>query len=390
MDAKPIVHVATDEKFIDAAYDIYEKALPYQNKFIILLAENGKKIEYLSSHKPYLFVDTCKDDFEVVLKVIEPAKVVIFHGLNYQQAQIVTHLREDQILVWTVFGSEVYNNPLLLDKKIYGPLTYQKYIAGLKATIKDGLRALYYNYVKIKPHPYKVGIRAMQRFDFVSILYSEEFEFFRKKRLIEHNTRYIKFTYYPLDIIINRNSGFVDGGNILLGNSASYSNNHIEAFKVLRKFNLGKRNVITPLSYGRKDYREDIIKVGESLFSSNFYPLTEFLTLDEYQKVMRSCGIVIMNHYRQQGVGNVVNALYLGAKVFLSQKSTLYFYLKRIGCCIYSIEDDLKFGNQDIFNLLSRKQQERNRELLQRELSLDSLCSELQTKIAPLILKSSI
>ena len=45
------------------------------------------------------------------------------------------------------------------------------------------------------------------------------------------------------------------GRNILLGNSASDTNNHLDAFEALRKLDLDGRKIITPLSYGNANYR---------------------------------------------------------------------------------------------------------------------------------------
>src|SRR5690606_28840957 len=44
------------------------------------------------------------------------------------------------------------------------------------------------------------------------------------------------------------------GHNILLGNSSSYTNNHIEAIDQIANLDLQDRRVIIPLNYGDKDY----------------------------------------------------------------------------------------------------------------------------------------
>ena len=109
----------------------------------------------------------------------------------------------------------------------------------------------------------------------------------------------------------------------------------MEAIEILKKLDLKNNNIVTPLSYGNKEYANQIEEIGKQEIGKRFMPLTEFLPLNEYQKILQSCGIVIMNHYRQQAVGNVLNALYLGAKVYLSNNNTLYHYLRRIGCHVF-------------------------------------------------------
>lgn len=52
-ESKPIVHIATDEKFIDTAYEIYENTLPGRNCFVILHSSSTDEVEYLSKKNNY-------------------------------------------------------------------------------------------------------------------------------------------------------------------------------------------------------------------------------------------------------------------------------------------------------------------------------------------------
>src|SRR6056297_1591464 len=92
-DSRAIVHIATDEKFIDAAYDIYERAFPGLNKFLILHDEQENKNSHLSSDKNYHFIEI-KNDIVVedVLKSINTIDVVIFHSLTVEMAKIAIQL----------------------------------------------------------------------------------------------------------------------------------------------------------------------------------------------------------------------------------------------------------------------------------------------------------
>src|SRR5690606_4299272 len=92
-----------------------------------------------------------------------------------------------------------------------------------------------------------------------------------------------------------------NGHHILLGNSADIKNNHIEAIDVLSRIDRGSRKVITPLSYGEPVYAKEITEYGKEKLGDKFTPLLEFMPFDEYRETIKSCGIVIMNHLRQQG-----------------------------------------------------------------------------------------
>jgi hypothetical protein len=160
----------------------------------------------------------------------------------------------------------------------------------------------------------------------------------------------------------------------------------LEAFEILEKFDLKNFKIITPLSYGSKEYADKIVELGKNKFGNRFYPLMEYKTIEEYQKILQGCGIVFMNHSRTQATGNILTALFLGAKVFMSEKTTMFHYLKRIKCHVFSIENELIIENNDVFNLLTTEQMTHNRAVITNELSLDRLSSELRDKLSPLLL----
>jgi dTDP-N-acetylfucosamine:lipid II N-acetylfucosaminyltransferase len=390
-DLRPIIHVATDEKFIDAAYNIYTKAFPGMNMFLILQGERNENILYLNQTDKYVFVKISADFVDVVEDYCKDAKIIVFHGINYNQAILANKLsKHSKKYVWSVFGAEVYNNNLIVKNESVGSKTYWTFVFSFKKLLKDIFRSVYFMLVKGKESPNKTVKKSFLKMDFVSILYEEEFKNYFKLGILNSNVKHLKFTYYPLELVINNNIGFVEGTNILLGNSASYTNNHLEAFEFIEKFDIRKFDILSPLSYGNKKYADEIIELGKLKFGDRFCPLTKYMPLIEYQNILKSCGIVIMNHYRQQAVGNVMNAVFLGAKVFLSERNTLFHYLKRIGCYVYSIENDFANDNNEILSLLTSEQMIHNRGAVSIDLALDTVIRELQTKLNPILIESTL
>jgi dTDP-N-acetylfucosamine:lipid II N-acetylfucosaminyltransferase len=380
-----IVHIATDEKFIDAAYDIYEKAFHGMNLFLILKRE-GEDIKYLNKTYDYNFIITNTDYVYIVNKICHDAKIIVFHGMNYFQSILVNKINKgSKKYVWTPFGVEVYNNNLIILNESVGPKTYKLFINNYKKWVKDIFRPFFYWLFKGTNSPESMIKKSFLKMDFVCILFEEELMNYFMLGIVNSNLNYIKFTYYPLRIII-KNGDFVYDNNILLGNSASYTNNHLEAFEILEKFDLKNFKIITPLSYGSKEYADKIVELGKNKFGNRFYPLMEYKTIEEYQKILQGCGIVFMNHSRTQATGNILTALFLGAKVFMSEKTTMFHYLKRIKCHVFSIENELIIENNDVFNLLTTEQMTHNRAVITNELSLDRLSSELRDKLSPLLL----
>lgn len=385
-ESKPIVHVATDEKFIDAAYDIYSKAFPGMNLFLILKRESEKDIKYLNQIDNYIFVNTNNDFVDVVEDYTKDAKIIVFHGMNYFQSFLAIKLsKHSKKYVWCIYGAEVYNNNLIVKNGSVGLKTYKAFVFNYNKWLKDIFRSVYYLLIKGKENPNSMVKKSFKKMDYAAILYEEELANYFELGIVNSSIKFLKFTYYPLEIILNKNSCFVNGANILVGNSVSPTNNHLEAFELIENFDIKKFKILSLLSYGDEQYANEIIKLGKQKFGDRFYPISKYMPLTDYQNILQSCGIVIMNHYRQQAVGNVINAIYLGAKVFLSEKNTLFHYLKRIGCYVYSIENDFVIGNNEIFSLLTSEQMIHNRSVVTVELALDLVIRDLKDKLLPKI-----
>jgi hypothetical protein len=127
---------------------------------------------------------------------------------------------------------------------------------------------------------------------------------------------------------------------ILLGNSADPSNRHTESLEMLVPFMDEDIEVYCPLSYGGNPaYIEMISKKGKSIFGEKFHPLSHFLNADDYAGLLHKIDIVIMNHQRQQGLGNILSLLYLGKKVYLRADTTSYIFLKRNNCQVFDVNE---------------------------------------------------
>ena len=172
--SKLIVHIATDEKFINTAYEIYEKAFPDKNLFIILKKERDP-VKHLSSLKKYIFIDS-KDDFlKGVQELSSSARLIVFHGMNIYQANIATKLKkENKKYLWSVFGGEVYDNYGIIGDKSIGESTYKKFIFSYKEMIMLLIRPWYYKFSGVNANIIK---QSFSKMDFIGILYEEETEY---------------------------------------------------------------------------------------------------------------------------------------------------------------------------------------------------------------------
>lgn len=360
-----ILHLSSDSKFVNAANYIFEKAFPGCNHFIIPHSKFRRKLSTVKIDKNVEIAPYGKSFLQSVIEKSQKYDCVILHGITEFNSSVFLLSENKNKFVGLLWGAELYteeNFPKLLGKKTASLNIRQPELA-LKERIKGFGRQILYGKSIILPNATKLAAASLSYFSSEHI---EEFDFFMKRKLISEKCQHIPFTYSPLEYILKGyQSSYAKGNDILLGNSAAITNNHLEAFQILKGLGTGNRSIIVPLSYGNRFYADTIISNGFDLFNESFKPLRSFMPLYDYIKVIQSCGIAIMNHYRQQAMGNILAMLWLGSKVYLNKSNTYFHYLKRIGIIVYSIEDDLVKENKDALNNLNKNEMDHNRKILQ-------------------------
>ena len=89
----------------------------------------------------------------------------------------------------------------------------------------------------------------------------------------------------------------------------------------------------------------------------------DYLSLDDYNKVLLSANVFIYCNWRQEAVGNILIALYIGGKVFLDKRNPLLDFYRRLGIVIFSL-DELNQNSIDTF--LSDSEIQKNRKILDK------------------------
>jgi dTDP-N-acetylfucosamine:lipid II N-acetylfucosaminyltransferase len=139
-----------------------------------------------------------------------------------------------------------------------------------------------------------------------------------------------------LDIPCRRESSI----NILIGNSADPGNRHFEIIDMLARFSKENISVWCPLSYGgTQAYRNEVAEKGERVFGTKFHAMLQMMSPSKYAEILCTIDIAVMNHRRQQGLGNILSLLYLGKKVFLRSDTSSYQFFIRNKCLIYNTSD---------------------------------------------------
>jgi hypothetical protein len=148
------------------------------------------------------------------------------------------------------------------------------------------------------------------------------------------------------------------GLSIILGNSATPSNNHLDFLKLLSTCPSPIDHLILPLSYGDSSYGK-VISARFEESSLNTIVLKNLMPLHEYEALMNQVDVLIMGHLRQQGLGNILKALQQGKTVYLHPEGVNYRYFKTRG---------FAFGNTQKLSrdvqMISKADQHRNAELV--------------------------
>lgn len=326
-----ILHLVDDEKVINNTVTSFETALPGHNIFLCFL--KGRP-QHVAVGKHIFLIENGKVPDSVSLYGV---KAIIIHYLTYDK---ITFIEENNAFAnipvyWIMWGGDFYNN-LLYSRGF--PLYYKFHWPGLKSLIKH-----VFNRIGIFSRTDRLVNRFIRERVSFCLTTKEEFaiclkymgDVFKDIKCID------SFYYYPIDTILGSNiDKAASGRSVLVGNSCSFTNNHLYALKYIKHLNLADKEIVMPLSYGGNEkYKRIILKRGYRYFGRNFHPLLSFMPLDEYNRIMLKSEVCIYGSWRQEANGNIIIALYLGAKVFMSRKSPLFLYYTTLGLILFPLED---------------------------------------------------
>jgi dTDP-N-acetylfucosamine:lipid II N-acetylfucosaminyltransferase len=352
-----IANLVLDDKFIDDLIEVmdYTSSSSVMNEYI-----------YICDEKPSYRYVQCSNKIQIVnhsnfinFLISNQYNVVIIHGLGTITSILITEIPESIKVVWVAWGYDIYRTPVdeepFIKINLFKPLTR-------KASKTDFLHRLrkkraYIHYI-INRNEVK---KAISRIDYFSGVLPMEYQLM--KRLDYFHAKEMRFNYFKLNNQTIVDSDTVLGSNILLGNSASPINNHIDAMALLNKVDLKGKNIICPLSYGgSKRYVARVKEQGIKYWGDSFVYLCDFMQADEYWKLLNSCGYAIFYNESQAAMGNIFNSIKIGRKVFLSPTSIPFKFLTSLGIKVYSFEDDL--SQDEISMPLSNSIIDKNRHLL--------------------------
>lgn len=350
-----ILHLAPDEKFIDAAIALFEGVAPQQNHYVVWLEPGFTKPQFVKSTENVRCIPKSEAAQLQILSNLSNYKAVILHGLDGFAAELVNLSPVKTRFLWLALGFDIYTAFPHFPWRVY-----QRHTRNILREMRGGgrlseCRAILSATLFRSRLAYSVivskRLQAISRIQHCATVLPEEHV---AVRALDFKGQFLRFNYGWIESMVTDVSiSYNDlGRNILVGNSSTPTCNHVDIFRRLSHLQFQDRKVIVPLSYGDFTYRNHVIRSGDNIFNEAFSPLADFVPINVYNSVLRSCSIVVMNHLRQQAMGNIIASLHMGAKVFLNERNPAYSFLKHIGATIFSLQKDFDSISRSIESIL--------------------------------------
>lgn len=389
-----ILHLANDEKIIGRTIEIFEEVFPFSNLWVITNRSRKKdlsiiqptpKTEHLLLGRKE-FLKDIKGNISAVMERcgessglpnnnlpengLSGSRVnILIHLLNPRKINIVKQIQKalpatcNVKIYWIIWGLDLYNK--LLAPAGFDMFTQDNRYSGL---LDKGFGI--FNRIGAAREAKSTVKFIEQSVDYI-VTDTTESDYLQ---LVKYYPRlaakpWKDFFYYPIDTILGElyyrplpDSSCKE--TVMVGNSASRTNNHKYLLALLSQFDLRGKKVVVPLSYsGRARYVNEVVAYGKKEVEG-FVPLMKFMPLDEYNRLQSSTAVALFGNLRQEAIGNIMIALYMGAKVFLFESNPVYEWAAMHNLKVYPMS---ALSQVELDTLLPVEDAEHNRSVL-REL----------------------
>lgn len=356
---KPIkvLHIFPDDKFFDSVSEYFDSFSKLENYYVFYTKQKNYTFKYIKQFQKILVINKWAEYIEY----INDEKFDFVYLQAMYPPYIINHINPNKKVVWWCFGFEIYNPNAYLCKPII-PLNLYKPKTKKSRDIENSKKNIIKLYVKaflyllfIKPKK----MQAIKRVNYFSPVLPIDYDLMKK---------YCKgFSAKPF--MYNGGPGFSPNGdyryiseygNILIGNSLTYENNHLDIFNAIKNIARNERQkLIVPINYGNAyGGADNFIKISNL---SNVLFLKDFMDKEKYFSLLKSVSHAIYGNIRQQAMGNIYWCLRNGVKLYLYKDSVIYKQLKIFGYKVFTIDDDL--SEQSLKETLSKQEAKNNYDL---------------------------
>ncbi len=328
-----ILHLFSDEKVVSRVLKVRKEAFP-EKENIGLVFTKEKSFRYIKDSENFLIYD------DSVFDTLDFARVscVYIHFLTDDKIKFIRKIPKSIPVCWCVYGGDLYNRYL----RYFGfEILYRERKMSLSEVLLYKLVSL------VRTFEFRYILKRIRWFCAMSC----DYKLIQKYNIKGYESINVSTFSYTMREIMGDlyDAPFCTGDSLVVGNSASYTNNHLYSLKFISKLNLGGYKVVLPLAYGGDSkYIIDIKNYYSNTLHTEVVFNETFVDLHEYNAGLQNAYAFVFGNWRQEALGNIVVALYLGKKVYISTKNPLYEDLKSDGFIIYPLESIEESFSTDI------------------------------------------
>lgn len=378
-----ILHLINDHQVIERTLGVYEELFPNMNE--VLLFNKTKETKYLEKYASCTLVNFW--NLKKIAKAYDFSGItyVIAHYMTMDKIDFIKYVPDNIHVCWEVYGFDLYNQFLVpngyqisyTDELLYHPYSFSLRYFPLLVKIELLFKGHKYSFDWQKNRQFKYISNRVDSIQYCCKYDAQYIEEFAHRQIKSYET----FNYSLSEVLGDlKDSPFSRGGNILIGNSASFSNNHLYVLEFLKKMELGHDiKMIMPVSYGGKPkYIKAIIEEYSRCFPGKVKFLKDYMPLHEYNRMFTSINACILSAWRQESIGTIIMCLYMGIKVFMSNRSPLYNWLIECGFIIFEIENAT---GSSLTEPLDYDTQQHNRDLVLQRYNEKQIAENLSKNI---------
>lgn len=339
-----ILHLISDHQVIERTLGVYENVFPGCNDVLVF----NKDANYQRLKNEYQGRLVNRDNLNATATSYDFSNVtyVIAHYLTMDKIDFIKFIPNNIHVCWEIYGADLYDQFLVpRGYKMYytSPLDFDKY-GFYKKYLPFLFKCAFYLKFKDK---FIFNHYINKQYDYIcgrvnSIQYCCKYDASFVEKHAHRKIHSYEVFNYSLSAVLGelKDIDFYEGTDILVGNSASFSNNHLYVMNYLKEANLPKSvKLILPLSYGgNKKYADFVEKTYKSAFGDQIETFRNYMPLHEYNKTFLRLKSIVLSAWRQESQGTAIMGFYLGLKVFMSERSPLYKWFVDCGFIVFSLE----------------------------------------------------
>lgn len=329
-----ILHILPDSnKSVIEAYIKFVRENFNSNDHRIIIVAN--KVSKINEFHKYINVQIISSlSTQDMINFVDNYDKIIIHYLYFKTTQMLRLLFYPVVfkkIVWVAWGADLYQWKKNIDGNIF---------ERIKTLTKNNIALTFRKRIR-----YFVGI------------FPPDIDYFKNEINSNAQTFYAsyvggidsKFFQKQIRVLsLEEKLARKECIKIQIGHSSSKVLNHLDVLEKLSKFKNENIKLFIPLSYGDKEYGDEVHKEAIKIFGDKAICIRDMMNKDDYMEFLSNIDIVIFNTTRQIGLGNLIPLLYMEKKIYIPKGSVMYDFYKNqgINICNYF---DINIGNYNSF-----------------------------------------